>query len=58
MAYIDNMWIDYEGSAPSDIKGITLEKNAKASFYDLNGRRLKKPSKNINIIDGKKVLKH
>ena len=49
---------DYEGSAPSGIQGITLDRNVNISIYDLNGRRLKRPSKGIYIIDGKKVLKH
>ena len=49
---------DYEGSDPSGIQGITLDKNVNTSIYDLNGRKLKKPGKGINIIDGKKVLKH
>ena len=49
---------DYEGSDPSGIQGITLENNVNTSIYDLNGRRLKEPSKGINIIGGKKVLNH
>ena len=49
---------DYEGSDPAGIQGITLDKNVKTSIYDLNGRILKKPSKGINIIGGKKVLNH
>ncbi len=43
---------------PSGIQGITMDKSIKSPVYDLNGRRLKKPSKGINIIGGKKVLKH
>lgn len=43
---------------PSGIQGITMDKSIKSPVYDLNGRKLKKPSKGINIIDGKKVLKH
>lgn len=49
---------EYKGSDPSGIQGITLDKNVNTSIYDLNGRKLKKPGKGINIIDGKKVLKH
>lgn len=50
--------VNYEGSDPSGIQGITLEKNPNAPVYDLNGRRLTEPAKGINIIGGKKVLKH
>ena len=50
--------VNYEGSDPSGIQGITLEKNPNAPVYDLNGRRLTEPAKGINIIGGKKVLNH
>jgi hypothetical protein len=43
---------------PTAIQNITLDKDVKSPVYDLNGRKLKKPGKGINIIDGKKVLKH
>lgn len=51
-------WSLYEGSDPSSIQGITLDKNANTPVYDLNGRRLTEPAKGINIIGGKKVLNH
>lgn len=47
-----------EGNEPTNIQSITSNKKTNTSVYDLNGRRLKKPSKGINIIDGKKVLNH
>lgn len=43
---------------PTGIQNITTEKKTNAQIYDLNGRMLKEPQKGINIIDGKKVLKH
>ena len=42
---------DYDGILP-----ISLEKANNTSIYDLNGKRLMKPSKGINIIGGKKVV--
>ena len=51
-------WSLYEGSDPSSIQGITLDKNANTPVYDLYGRRLTEPAKGINIIGGKKVLNH
>ena len=41
---------------PSGIQGTTLVKKANAPIYDLNGRRLTEPAKDINIIGGKKVV--
>ena len=41
---------------PTGIQSITLDKNTNAPIYDLNGRKLKEPSKGINIIGGKKVV--
>lgn len=51
-------WSLYEGSVPSGIQGVSLDKNASASIYNLNGRRLIGTRKGINIIGGKKLLKH
>ena len=48
--------IDYEGSDPSSIQSITLDKDIKTPIYDLNGRKLRDLSKGINIIEGKKVI--
>ena len=50
--------VDYEGCNPSDIQNFTLDKDTKASVYDLNGRKLVTPQKGINIIGSKKVVKH
>ena len=58
MATRDFENVNYEGSDPSGIQGITLEKNPNAPVYDLNGRRLTEPAKGINIIGGKKVLNY
>ena len=41
---------------PSGIQTITLDKDINAPIYDLNGRKLKEPSKGINIIGRKKVV--
>ena len=41
---------------PTGVQSITLDKNNNAPIYDLNGRKLKEPSKGINIIGGKKVM--
>jgi len=40
----------------SGIQSITLDKDINAPIFDLNGRKLKEPSKGINIIGGKKYL--
>ena len=49
---------DYEGSDPTAIKIISLDKENSTPVYDLKGRKLKEPSKGINIIGGRKVLGH
>ena len=49
-------WSDYEGSNPSGVQSVVLNKNANSSVYNLNGRRLKGAGKGINIIGGKKVI--
>ena len=50
-------WSLYEGSDPSGIQVVTLDKKANASVHNLNGRRLKELRKGINIVGGKKILK-
>ena len=42
----------------SGIQSVTIDNDATAPIYDLNGRRLQEPAKGINIIGGKKILKH
>ncbi len=42
----------------SGIQSVTIDYDANAPIYDLNGRRLQEPAKGINIIGGKKILKH
>ncbi len=53
----DKFWniIEFD---PSGIQNITFGKNANLPVYDLNGRRLQEPANGINIIGGKKVMKH
>ena len=41
---------------PSGIQGVNLDKSVNTPAYDLNGRRLTKTAKGINIIGGKKVV--
>lgn len=41
---------------PSGVQSITSEKDINTCIYDLNGRKLQKPRKGINIIDGKKII--
>lgn len=41
---------------PSGVQSITLDKDINVPIYDMNGRKLKEPSKGINIISGKKYL--
>ena len=61
-SYINAGYANYFGNIvefdPSGIQGITLDKSIKSPVYDLNGRRLQEPAKGINIIGGKKVMKH
>lgn len=47
---------DYEGSDPTGIQNIALDKETKAPVYDLNGRKIIEPNKGINIVGGKKVV--
>ena len=47
---------EYEGSDPSGIQNITLDKDINAPIYDLNGRKLKEPRNGINIIGRKKII--
>ena len=48
--------VEYEGSDPTDIYDVWKNADAKAPIYDLNGQRLDKPLKGINIIGGKKMI--
>lgn len=51
----NNLWIEYEGSNPSGIQHVTMDKKS-INVYDLNGRKLKEPIRGINIIKGKKLM--
>ena len=43
-------------SDPSSIRNIKMDTNLDVPIYNLNGQRLDKPRKGINIIGGKKVV--
>ena len=50
-------WVgEYEGSDPSSIDGVQLNKTIDVPIYNLNGQLMDKPHKGINIIGGKKVI--
>ena len=51
----DKKWKEYEGSDPTGIDEVWQNADANAPIYNLNGQRLDKPRKGINIIGGKKV---
>lgn len=48
-------WQEYFGDDSSGIQHVTIDNNS-INVYDLNGRKLKEPSKGINILSGKKIL--
>ena len=62
----DSAVIIYQATSPwnnfktfntlSGIQSVTIDYDATAPIYDLNGRRLTEPQKGINIIGGKKVF--
>lgn len=54
--YNNKGWREYEGSDPSSIDGVLQNKTMEGPIYNLNGQRLDKPRKGINIIGGKKIL--
>lgn len=54
--YNNKGWREYEGSDPSSIDGVLENKTIEGPIYNLNGQRLDKPRKGINIIGGKKIL--
>ena len=55
-------WKDFANiveGIPTGITSVTSDKETlNVPIYDLNGRRLTEPQKGINIIGGKKILKH
>ena len=56
--YFEDLLINIEIYFEADgIVGIKPDEKDNAPIYDLNGRRLDKPRKGINIIGGKKVFK-
>lgn len=46
----------YSGSDPSAIKGILMDRSSNTPIYNLNGQRMDKLRKGINIVGGKKVF--
>ena len=50
------IWVEYEGSDPTAIDGVVTDFKDDAPIYNLNGQRLDRPRKGINIIGGKKVV--
>lgn len=46
----------YEGSDPTAIDGVVTDVKDDVPIYNLNGQRMDKPRKGINIIGGKKVV--
>ena len=59
-AYQNDMyWKNFTNINETDqtgIQSISLDIDKGSSFYDLNGRKVERPQKGINIIEGKKVL--
>jgi hypothetical protein len=56
---LDSYWNDYEGSAdtPSGIQMMSQEEWAKDNWFDLQGRRISKPTaKGVYINNGNKVM--
>ena len=51
-------FMNIEEFDPTSIQIIILDKDIKSPVYDLNGRRLNESNTSINIIGGKKVMKH
>ena len=48
---------DFNGTAPTDVKGLTPAlSQEEGAWYDLSGRRVKTPGKGIYIHNGKRVL--
>lgn len=47
---------EYLGSDPSNVDRIQKRVNSKFPVFNLNGQRMNKPRKGINIIGGKKVI--
>ncbi len=50
------LYFEYEGCTPSSIDGVIQNKTIETPIYNLNGQRMDKPRKGINIIGGKKVM--
>jgi hypothetical protein len=56
---MDSAWDDYEGSTdtPSGIQMMSQEEWAKDNWFDLQGRRISKPTaKGVYINNGNKVM--
>ncbi len=48
-------WNIKEGS-PTGISTIKMKKATEPKYYTIDGRRISKPQKGLNIINGKKVI--
>ena len=53
--YIDG-WVEYPGSDPTGIDEVWQNEDVNVPIYNLNGQRIDKPRKGLNIIGGKKVF--
>lgn len=57
----DSVWkrfYNLQGAELTGINGVTIDgtANGEQKVYDMQGRKLQKPAKGLNIINGKKVL--
>ncbi len=57
-AEIWKKFMNIEEFDPTGIQNTTLDMDNPKGIYDISGRKLKEPRKGVNIIGGKKVLKH
>ena len=54
--YNNNSWMEY--TSPDGIECLTPAISLRDGvWYDLNGRRLSKPQRGINVLGGKKIIK-
>lgn len=48
--------VEISADAPSAVASLSADKTADAPVYNLNGQRIAKPRKGVNIIGGQKIL--
>ena len=46
----------FPNNGTTEIEEITIEKAENNNYYDLQGRRVEKPTKGLYIVNGKKVI--